>query len=136
MTRLLILSVSIILHLLTPGWILTDLLMVFDWIMIFFALISLILYRFYGKSKLVNILSFLLSVNSLFFCITTVKIVTSEIGNERALYRLSVLLNKGIDVPINFSRMWETINALQVGFSVVIMIFLGLKYLRNRFVTY
>jgi hypothetical protein len=134
--RVLILAVSMLLHILTPRWVLNDFLAISDWIMISFLLMSPIIYRFLGGDKNVNSLSLLLSINCLLYFIMTVKVSASEIYDERAVYRLMVVLNKSIDMPLKFSKVIETINALQIVLSIVILILAGLKYLRKRFITH
>lgn len=132
--RLIILLVSILLHVLTPHWFLNDYMEASDYIMIFSCLISLLIYRLLGKNNWVFVLSLFLSINSLLFYITSVEVVTSEIEDERAVYRLLVLLNKRNFIDIGLSKLIETINALQIVCSVLIIFSLGVIYLRKRFV--
>src|SRR5688572_9766962 len=109
-----VILISILLHLLTPHWFLNDYLNIADWIMIVSGLIGLLIIRVFRKNKFVFVFSFILSINSLLYYITTVQILSSEIEDERAVYRLLVSLNIKDYINIGLSKLIEIINALQI----------------------
>jgi hypothetical protein len=134
--RVIILAVLILLHIVTPRWALSDLLVIADWVMIFLALIALIIYKFHNGLRSISILSFSISLNSLIFFITTVQVKPAHIINERALYRLSIIFSLNIDafIDIQTSKMIETLNILQVGLNVLIVMMLTFVYIKNRLI--
>jgi len=131
--RIIILILVIVLHILTPRWFLNDLLNIGDWVMLFWGLLSFLMYKATEKGKRLNILSTLLSLITLIYFITTVRIVTPDVGSERVAYRLQLIFGNFKNIPVKIGEGIEIFNAVLIVFSAAVGIILIIQFYRAKF---
>ena len=122
--RILILLVALAVHILTPHWFLKDFLLIGDWLMIFFGLLSLIIYRLIGNDKKVFRLSLLMSLSVFVYFIISAQLLSSEVGIDKIVYRLPLIFNFTFDLPNSLGKLIEISNAAQIPINTIIGILL------------
>lgn len=128
-----ILLIAILAHVLTPNWFLKDFLIIEDWIMVFFGLLSVFIYILGGKDKKVLLFSLVLSLSILIYFITTVQMLTPDIGVNRIIYRLSIIFDFSIDIPIRVGTFIEMFNATQIVFNTIIVFLIIQRFYNKKF---
>lgn len=131
--RILILLVAILAHVLTPHWFLKDFLTIGDWMMIFFGLLSLMMYKLAEKDKKILLLSLFLSLSVLIYFVTTAQMLNPDVGVDRMVYRLPIIFNFSVEIPISVGRFIEMFNAVQIAVNTIISILLIKQFYNKKF---
>jgi hypothetical protein len=130
--RLFIFLIAVIIHFLTPTWFLDDFLRLCEWDMLFCALFAAINYNRTKESYKLNCQSFFLSINTLVYFVTTTKVQETDIGNSYSISRLALIFKFPFQPSKRYTEIIEAMNAIQVLFSVILLVFIIIAMIKKR----
>lgn len=132
-TRLTILGCVIALHLLTPRFFFSDVLRIFEWIMIGGMVVAILIYYFKQNDKRIKSLSLVLSINSALYFLITAGEYVPDIGDPRMFYRLKIIAGIKSGLADNLGYAIEYFNYIQVLLTIIIMgIIIVLLFIREK----
>ncbi len=129
-SRICIFIICLMLHLLTPGWYLSDFLRLADWVMLIFSAAGIFIYKLNFDIR--RGVSFYLSTNSLLYFISTTQKINPDVGANYFLTRLGVIFKTKHFFPGNALRFVEIFNIIQVLSGIMIIIYLVFKLVGSK----
>jgi amino acid transporter len=131
--RVIILILITVLHILTPHWFLDDFLSKGDPVMLFCGLLSLLMYMVTEKGNRLNTIPTLLGLISLVYFLTTVRIITPDVGRERVVCRLQLIFEGFKNIPVKIGEAIEIFNAILIVLNTCIVILIIIQFYRTKF---
>ena len=129
-SRISIFIICLMLHLLTPGWYLSDFLRLADWVMLIFSAAGIFIYKLNFEIR--KGVSFYLSTNSLLYFISTTQKMNPDVGVDYFLTRLGVIFNTKHFFSGDTLRFVEIFNIMQVPIGIMIVIYLVSKLIVSK----